>query len=124
MGSLIIMDIVLAAAGGLLLGYGAALMSGFFPLGAAAFPLPRTFGRGVVLVTAAVLALLIPLLLGFVFAAANWAPALIAAGLALLSGPLLFQALPAEPATGAPGLALVFTLTAALCALLLWRLVT
>lgn len=123
MGSLIITDILLAAAGGLLLGYGAALMSGFFPLGAAAFPLPRLFGRSIVLVTTAVLTLLIPLLLAFVFAAANWAPALIAAGLALLAGPLLFQALPTEPAMGAPGLTLVFALTTALCTLLLWRLV-
>lgn len=122
MGSLMVTDIALAAAGGLLLGYGAALMSGFFPLGAGAFPLPRSFGRSIVLAVATALALLVPLLLAFVFAATTWAPALIAAGLALLAGPLLFQALPPELAAGSAGLALVFPLTIALCALLLWRL--
>lgn len=122
MGSLIITDILLAAAGGLLLGYGAALMSGFFPLGAGAFPLPRRFGRSIVLAVAAALALLVPLLLVFVFVATSWAPALIAAGLAFLAGPLLFQRLPLVLVAGSAGLALAFTLTVALCALLFWRL--
>lgn len=115
-------DIALAAAAGLLLGYAGALLSGFYPLGAAADPLHGRPGKALVLAATAAAALLGIGLLGFVFLATAWAPALIAAGLALLAGPLLFQALPPRATAGPAGLGACLLVTAALAALLMRRL--
>lgn len=117
-----IAGVILSAAGGLLLGYGAALLSGYYPLGQGMLALPGRFGKALALVATAATALLVLLLLGHIFVATGWAPALIAAGLALLGGPLVFQALPSGISTGALGLTLLTLAASALCFVFIWQL--
>lgn len=116
-------DTLLAAAGGGLIGYGGALLSGCFPLGSATFPLPGAFGKALVLVATAAAALLAAGLLAFIFLATAWAPALIAAGIALLAGPLLFQAVPLALAAHPAGVAGWLLLAAVVIAQYLGRLI-
>ncbi|MEX0923946.1 MAG: hypothetical protein WD489_03970 [Rhodovibrionaceae bacterium] len=113
------LDLALAAAGGLLIGFGGAQLSGFYPLGRM---VPTAPGKLMAIATTALLAVMALLLLGFVVVATSWAPALIAAGLALLAGPLVFQALPPRFAAAAPGLAASLLLAAVLSVLFLQRL--
>ena len=115
-------DLALSAACGLSLGYGAALISGFFPLGAGAFPERTLFGRVLVLAVSGELLLVALLLLGFIFMATAWAPAVIAAALALLAGPLLFQAFPTALSASVPGLLVLLLLVTALAFLLFMQL--
>ncbi len=96
--------LAIAAACGLLLGYGSVLLSGCYPLGEAPLPKGSLGGKVLVLLASASLLLTAVLLIGFVIFATAWAPALIAAGLALLGGPLLFQALPPKLASSLLGL--------------------
>lgn len=96
--------LAIAAACGLLLGYGGVLLSGCYPLAEAPLPRRGLGGKALVLLASASLLLTALLLIGFIVFATAWAPALIAAGLALLGGPLLFQALPPKLASGFVGL--------------------
>ena len=122
MENLDITGVILSATGGLLLGYGAALLSGYYPLGRGMLALPGRFGKASVLIASAEVALLVLLLLAFIFTATGWAPALIAAGLALLAGPLAFQAMPAGLSTSGAGLGLLVVAAAALCIVFLLQL--
>lgn len=119
-GFLIPLDLALAAAGGLMIGYGGTQISGCYPLGSVASAAP---GKLLIIAVTALLAVMAVLLLGFVFLATPWAPALIAAGLALLAGPLLFQALSPRLSAGTFGLAASLLLAAVLSTLYLRRLI-
>ncbi len=110
--------LAIAAACGLLLGYGGALLSGCYPLAEAPLPRRGLGGKALVLLASASLLLTAILLLGFIVFAAAWAPALIAAGLALLGGPLLFQGLPQKLAGGLVGLCALIAAQAILLAIL------
>ena len=110
--------LAIAAACGLLLGYGSVLLSGCFPLSEAPLPKAGLGGKALVLLASASLVLTAILLLGFILFATAWAPALIAAGLALLGGPLLFQGLPQKLSGGLFGLCALIAVQAALLTIL------
>ncbi|SMF53696.1 hypothetical protein SAMN06265365_11850 [Tistlia consotensis] len=116
--SLDIAALGLFAAGVAVLAAALVLLGGFLPLAA------RTPAqRGPLADALLLLALLAVLLLGlgalrFALDRLALAPAVIAGGLALLAGPLLFQLLPAGLRNGRPGLLLVLLAGGALAAAL------
>ena len=116
--TLVLDHLAIAAACGLLLGYGSVLLSNCFPLSEAPLPKGSLGGKALVLLASACFALTVVLLIGFILFATAWAPALIAAGLALLGGPLLFQGLPQRLAGGLPGLCALIAAQAVLLTLL------
>lgn len=117
------LDFALALAGGLLTGFGAAQFSGFYPLRSSPLAPAGSPGKILILTASGLLIVMTLLLLAFIFLATAWAPALIAAGLALLAGPLLLQALPPQFAAGTFGVTLSLLSAAALSVLFLRRLI-
>jgi hypothetical protein len=115
-------DMLLAAAGGFFLSFGAVLVSGYLPLRSGALPLPEILARALVLTDAGILVLLAGLLAGYIVVGTAWAPALIVAGLAVLAAPPIFQALPRRWAGGLAALLVLLAASGALAAVLAERL--
>lgn len=84
-----LLPLAVLALSGVFAATGAVLLAGFFPLRREAGAL-----RYLPLAAALALALFFCLAIGYGFSALSWQAAGIALGLALLGGPLLFQALP------------------------------
>lgn len=109
---LVIGDLLLASAAGAALMYGALVAAGFAPRDdGAATPVGM---RLVAWLASGLTGVLAVALAGFIVLATAWAPALIAAGLGLLGGPLIFQAAPARLNNGAAGLAAAVVVAGAL----------
>lgn len=94
------------------------LLSGFLPLGSRPASERGALRLVLLALSAAAAAALAACTLRFALGALSLAPAVIAGGLALLAGPLLFQALPSGWRNGSAGLFVALLVAGALAVLL------